>query len=62
MSGTFQASSLFKMLLLLGAVLGAVLEAHFGVKALLFSAGFAALLGVVSLKIPRRWQRDYMPR
>ncbi|KVV07888.1 MULTISPECIES: YoaK family protein [Pseudomonas] len=48
--------------MLLGAVLGAVLEAHFGVKALLFSAGFAALLGVVSLKIPRRWQRDYMPR
>lgn len=48
--------------MLLGAVLGAMLEAHFGVKALLFSAGFAALLGVVSLKIPRRWQRDYMPR
>ena len=48
--------------MLLGAVLGAVLEAHFGVKALLFSAGFAALLGVVSLKIPRRWQRDYLPR
>ena len=48
--------------MLLGAVFGAVLEAHFGVKALLFSAGFAALLGVVSLKIPRRWQRDYMPR
>ena len=48
--------------MLLGAVIGAVLEAHFGVKALLFSAGFAALLGVVSLKIPRRWQRDYMPR
>ena len=48
--------------MLMGAVLGAVLEAHFGVKALLFSAGFAALLGVVSLKIPRRWQRDYMPR
>lgn len=48
--------------MLLGAVLGAVLEAHFGVKALLLSAGFAALLGVVSLKIPRRWQRDYMPR
>ena len=48
--------------MLMGAVIGAVLEAHFGVKALLFSAGFAALLGVVSLKIPRRWQRDYMPR
>ena len=48
--------------MLLGAVLGALLEAQFGVKALLFSAGFAAVLGVVSLKIPRRWQRDYMPR
>ena len=48
--------------MLLGAVLGALLEAQFGVKALLFSAGFAAVLGVLSLKIPRRWQRDYMPR
>ena len=48
--------------MLLGAVLGALLEAQFGVKALLFSAGLAVVLGVVSLKIPRRWQRDYMPR
>ena len=48
--------------MLLGAVIGALLEAQFGVKALLFSAGFAGVLGVVSLKIPRRWQRDYMPR
>ena len=48
--------------MLLGAVLGALLEAQFGVKALLFSAGLAVVLGVVSLKIPRRWQRDNMPR
>ena len=48
--------------LLLGAVLGALLEAQFGLQALLFSAGFAAVLGVLSLRIPRRWQRDYMPR
>lgn len=47
--------------MLSGAVTGALLEAHFGVKALLFSAGVAAVLGLVSLKIPRRWQRDYMP-
>ncbi|KQB53197.1 hypothetical protein AQS70_11525 [Pseudomonas endophytica] len=48
--------------MLAGAVLGAMLEARFGVHAMLFSAGFAALLGLVSLKIPRRWQRDYMPK
>lgn len=48
--------------MLLGAVLGALLQSRFGLQALLFSAGFAAVLGVVSLIIPRRWQRDYMPR
>lgn len=48
--------------MLLGAVLGAVLEAQFGLRAMLFSAGLAAVLGLVSLRIPRRWQRDYMPR
>lgn len=48
--------------MLLGAVLGAWLEARFGVRAMLFSAGFACVLGVISLRIPRRWQRDYMPR
>ena len=48
--------------MLLGAVMGALLEAQFGLKAMLFSAGFAAVLGLLSLRIPRRWQRDYMPR
>ena len=28
----------------------------------LHALGFATVLGLVSLKIPRRWQRDYMPR
>ncbi len=48
--------------MLLGAVLGALLEAQFGLKAMLFSAGLAAVLGLATLRIPRRWQRDYMPR
>ncbi|WP_300720188.1 YoaK family protein [Pseudomonas sp.] len=48
--------------MLLGAVLGALLQSWFGLQALLFSAGFAAVLGGLSLIIPRRWQRDYMPR
>ena len=48
--------------MLSGAVIGALLEARFGIMALLFSAGFSVVLGLVSLKIPRRWQRDYMPR
>ncbi|NVZ22562.1 YoaK family protein [Pseudomonas costantinii] len=45
-----------------GAVIGAVLEHHLGLKALLVSGGLAALLGLVSLKIPRRWHLGYMPR
>ncbi|EJM15070.1 putative membrane protein [Pseudomonas sp. GM21] len=45
-----------------GAVLGAVLEHHFGIKALLASGLLAGVLGVVSLRIPRRWQLGYMPR
>ena len=48
--------------MLLGAVVGAVLESHFGMRALLFSAGLAGALALFSLRIPRRWQRDYMPR
>ncbi|KMN08744.1 YoaK family protein [Pseudomonas helleri] len=48
--------------MLAGAVAGAALESQFGIRALLFSAGLAAFLGLVSLKIPRSWQRDYMPR
>jgi len=45
-----------------GAVIGAVLEHQLGLKALLVSGALAALLGVVSLKIPRRWHLGYMPR
>ncbi|MBV4474003.1 MULTISPECIES: YoaK family protein [Pseudomonas] len=46
----------------IGAVLGAVLEHHLGLKALFVSGLLAGLLGVVSLAIPRRWQLGYMPR
>ena len=46
----------------IGAVIGAVLEQHMGLRALWVSGGLAALLGVVSLKIPRRWHLGYMPR
>ncbi|WP_223461609.1 MULTISPECIES: YoaK family protein [unclassified Pseudomonas] len=45
-----------------GAVLGAVLEHHLGLKALFANGLLAAGLGVLSLKIPRRWQLGYMPR
>ncbi|WP_248730403.1 YoaK family protein [Pseudomonas sp. MWU13-2517] len=45
-----------------GAVIGAVLEHQWGLKALLVSGALAALLGLVSLKIPRRWHLGYMPR
>lgn len=45
-----------------GAVVGAWLEHHLGLNALLISGGFAALLGLATLKIPYRWQRRYMPR
>ncbi|MGY2373029.1 YoaK family protein [Pseudomonas sp. SDO524_S393] len=45
-----------------GAVLGALLERHWGLGALLASAVLAALLGLVSLNIPRRWHLGYMPR
>ncbi|WP_433770030.1 YoaK family protein [Pseudomonas putida] len=45
-----------------GAVLGAVLEHHLGLKALYASGALAAALGLLSLKIPRRWQLGYMPR
>lgn len=45
-----------------GAVLGVLLEQAFDLAALLFSAALAAALGLISLKIPRRWQLGYMPR
>ena len=46
----------------IGAILGAVLEHHLGLKALFVSGLLAAVLGVLSLTIPRRWQLGYMPR
>ncbi|RON85735.1 YoaK family protein [Pseudomonas fluorescens] len=46
----------------IGAILGAVLEQHFGLRALFASGLLAAMLGVLSLSIPRRWQLGYMPR
>ncbi|MFJ7311780.1 YoaK family protein [Pseudomonas sp. NPDC098747] len=45
-----------------GAILGAVLEHHLGLKAMFVSGLLAALLGALSLTIPRRWQLGYMPR
>ncbi|MGA9700968.1 YoaK family protein [Pseudomonas sp.] len=45
-----------------GAVMGALLEQQMGLKALLVSGGLAGLLGLVSLKIPRRWHLGFMPR
>ncbi|EPJ88020.1 MULTISPECIES: YoaK family protein [Pseudomonas] len=46
----------------IGAVIGAVLEQHLGLNAMLVSGALAALIGLMSLKIPHRWQRRYMPR
>lgn len=45
-----------------GAVIGALLEHQMGIKALLVSGLLSALLGLTSLKIPRRWHLGYMPR
>lgn len=45
-----------------GAVLGALLEQHLGLKALAVSGVLAGVLGMVSLSIPRRWHLGFMPR
>ncbi|WP_169901704.1 DUF1275 family protein [Pseudomonas gessardii] len=45
-----------------GAVIGALLEHQLGIRALLVSGLLSALLGLASLKIPRRWHLGYMPR
>lgn len=45
-----------------GAVMGALLEQHMGLKALAISGVLAGVLGVVSLRIPRRWHLGFMPR
>lgn len=46
----------------IGAILGAVLEQHLGLKAMFVSGVLAAMIGLLSLRIPRRWQLGYMPR
>ena len=45
-----------------GAVIGALLQQHMGLKALLVSGVLAGFLGLISLKIPRRWHLGFMPR
>lgn len=45
-----------------GAVIGAVLEHYLGLRALFVSGLLAGGIGLLSLKIPRRWQLGYMPR
>ena len=48
--------------MLSGAVLGSILETRMGIQALLISALLAAFLGLITLKVPRRWQMGYMPK
>lgn len=48
--------------MLVGAVIGALLEQRMGISALWVSGALSALLGLASLKIPHRWQLGYMPR
>ncbi len=45
-----------------GAIMGAWLQHHLGLKALFVSSAWAALIGLASLWIPRRWQLHYMPK
>ena len=45
-----------------GAVIGALLEQQMGLRALMVSGILAGVLGLVSLKIPRRWHLGFMPR
>jgi len=52
----------FAAMLLVGAVLGGWLEHHLGFAALLASSALAALLGLASMMIPRRWVQRYMAR
>ena len=47
--------------MLLGAALGAWLQKHLGLQALAGSCALTCLLALVSLFIPRSWQRGYMP-
>jgi uncharacterized membrane protein YoaK (UPF0700 family) len=46
----------------IGAIMGAVLEHHLGLRALFVSGLLAGVVALLSLSIPRRWQLGYMPR
>lgn len=46
----------------IGAVIGAALEQRMGMQAMWVNGLFAIALGLVSMRIPRRWQLGYMPR
>ncbi len=48
--------------MLVGALIGALLEQRLGLQALYASAGLALLLAGIAWKIPHRWQLGYMPR
>lgn len=48
--------------MLLGAACGAWLQKHLGLQAMVGSCLLTCLLTLVSLFIPRAWQRGYMPR
>nr|WP_314871946.1 YoaK family protein [uncultured Pseudomonas sp.] len=46
--------------MLLGAVVGALLQGYLGITAFLINGLLAVLLAAASLAIPRRWQRAYV--
>jgi uncharacterized membrane protein YoaK (UPF0700 family) len=48
--------------MLAGGVIGALLQQHLGLRALLASSLLAAALGVAFLLLPRRWQLRYLAR
>lgn len=48
--------------MLAGAIVGATLERHLGLDALWVSGALALALGVVFMRIPRRWQLSYTSR
>ncbi len=45
-----------------GAVIGALLEQQFGMRAMAASAALAVLIGLCTRVIPHQWQRGYMLR
>jgi len=48
--------------MLLGAVAGALLQGYLGITAFVINGLLVFALAASSLAIPRRWQRNYMPR